>query len=277
MARKDGNQDSEPVVTKEVALSNPQVSNSINLNMNQNDVIDIAIQEQLGILELEMKRVETLQKEKLKEYQDTQSSLLDDFAKKFALKNKGYQKFSELVEAGKLKVKRKMANDDSDVDYDENDQLIVPAGFAYASNYTSKYVASYKDYNFNDQYRDYKHPVQHAKRNVRDSNIELKIPKEIQLNIQASDDHGFTMSWASGEMPTTVEFRQAFERKMTPLAKELATLLTQVYDLNLKYLEYEHGDKKIKALVLKKSLSKSEEGRGILKMLQDATNIKMLS
>ena len=264
----------EPI--REVALANPQVSNSINLNMNQNDVIDIAIQEQLGILEVQIKQAEDLEKQKTEEFHAAIATLQDGFVKKYTAKNKGFQHFERLIKSEGLKIVRKVNVDKEELDYDDQGDLIMPKGMAAVHDYKPKHLAEYKWFNFHDQYNDRKDPVKAAKRGVRPQVLELRVPTMLKLALEAKGDDGLDIYWESAEIATTDEFRENMIKIMTLLAKELADIKTQVYELNLKYLEYENGDKKIKAQVLKKSLSKSEEGRGILRMLQDATNIKML-
>ena len=58
--------------------------------------------------------------------------------------------------------------------------------------------------------------------------------------------------------------------------QEQIAAYNHLYDTQAEYLEYKYNDKKIKAKVVKESLSRTEEGRGILSLLQSATNVKLL-
>jgi len=239
------------------ALANPEVKSVINLNMNQNDVVDIAIQERLSVLEEQIKVSDAKLKEKAAENNALIKSLIDGYTKKVLDKNKGYNSFYRIIKSEGL-------------------ELSNNGGEGSIMGYDNVVGKEYKNYNFDDRYNETKKPVTHAKKYMTLTKVNIMVPTSLSVGLNAHG-FGFSISWNSNSISVTDAFKKKYQEKVLEAANELADLQTAHYDLRLEALEYEHGEKKIKALVLKKSLSKSKEGQAILAMLQDATQIKLLS
>ena len=67
------------------------------------------------------------------------------------------------------------------------------------------------------------------------------------------------------------------EKDITATLKEIKRVNDLIYDLTGQILDLKYNDRKVKARVVKASLSKTEEGRNILALLESATNVKLLS
>ena len=254
MSKKKAN---APVLVESTALANPEVKSVINLNMNQNDVVDIAIQERLSILEEQIKVSEIKLKEKAAENNALIKSLIDGYTKKVLGKDKGYNSFYRIIKSEGL-------------------ELSNNGGEGSIMGYNNVAGKEYKNYNFDDKYNNPKSPLTHAKKYMTLTKVNIIVPTSLSVGLNARG-FGFSISWNSNSIPVTDAFKKKYQEKVLEAANELADLQSENYDLKLEHLEYEHGEKKIKALVLKKSLSKSKEGQAILAMLQDATQIKLLS
>jgi len=247
------------VVDQSTALANPEVKSVINLNMNQNDVVDIAIQERLSTLEEQVKISEKKLKEKAEERDVLIATLLEEYGKKALNKEKGYKSFHKIVKDEGLEIHKNHNNKE-----------------VYIEHYDTIECKPYKEYNFDDRYNDVKKPVTHAKRYMQMTTPSIQVPHTLRVDLHANG-FGFNIQWSSRDVKVNDGFKKKYQEKVSKVTNELADLQTENYDLKLEALEYEHGEKKIKALVLKKSLSKSKEGQAILAMLQDATQIKLLS
>jgi len=239
----------------EVALANPNVSSSINMSLNQNDMIDLVIEHQLEILSAKLEVLQT-------DLDANNEAIINayDFDKnqiilRVGVKNEDLVIFNKIVKTHKLKVE-----DTSGINVDNYNEKNVKIG-------------SYNCLSI-DNVEGYKDPYSYAKRHS--SLTELKFAPIANLYVRYKASIGNLKVDYSDSITPTFEEQEEHKKVMMPLLKKKLALKKEYAIVAMSYLEYKYGEKRIKSKIVKASLSKSNEGRGILKMLEGATNIKLL-
>jgi hypothetical protein len=243
--------------TKEVALSTPKITNTVELHLNQNDLIDIAIQEKLAILSAQIKESDDAIKENMESQKELQQKLINDGVMKLKKADKGYSKFLESIKLLGMKW-----NDEETTHH-------------RMQRYNGIDIGEYTTFDQN-HVEDSKDPIRTLSRNKRVQRVVLQIPSQIYLDGSISDDHGFSLRYTGKYVDMPKSWQASFLKKVKPLIEEEIKLKKIHYDLLVEYLQHQYGEKRIKAQIMRKSLTKSAEGRGILKMLEDATKIKVI-
>lgn len=239
----------------QMALSNPTVSNNINMTLNQNDMIELVIEHQVEILSAKLEELDNqlkLQEERINTFSDF---ITKEIITRASVKNDELAVFNKIVKANKLVVKNHSG--------------------LHLNNYGEKAI---KIGSFNpiciDNVEHYKDPYNYAKRHVSVSEIVYGSISEIYVKYNTSMG-GLKMEYFITVFPTHEEEKE-YQSVMIPLLKKKLALKEEYAEVAMSYLEYKYGEKRIKSKIVKASLSKSDEGRGILKMLEGATNIKLL-
>ena len=239
-------------------LAKTEITSNINMNLNQNDVIEVAIQEYLSVLEPKLIAADEAYKAALDTWQEKNSEFTQEICKGVG-GGKVVTDFLELCKRYKMEANfgvqaNKSAKRSPIVTYPKGDM---------------GYAESYKE------------PLSQFRRNTRNQDMWLNSPDTIVslTGNSANDADGPELRFQLSNLSLKISKTKAenFIQKITPFYKAIGEAGKALYDLQVEYLEYKHNDKKIKAKVVKESLSRSKEGRAILGLLQDATKVKLLS
>lgn len=244
--------------TKEVALSTPKITNTVDLHLNQNDLIDIAIQEKLAVLQVQLKETEDDIMKNAQEQVDLRTKLNDQMAEKIKKSDKGYAKFLALVKEFDIKDATEYKSDN----YRYHNSVNHDIGLYPAVDMQSV--------------EDSKDPIRALPRNKRENMLRLQVPTQIYLDAQATDKTGFSLSYNGKFVEISKTEQNSYLKKVKSLMETERQLRTNLFNLQVEYIKNQYGEKRIKAQIMRKSLSKSAEGRGILKMLEDATKIRVI-
>jgi len=240
----------------EVALANPHVASNISLNLNQNDMIEVVIEhklEELGArLELEDKAIADIKKRK----SDFYDSLKVRMTKRIGAEREDLKKFHKIAKQLGLKIK------------EESHVNVITYGEK------TKEVGSY-NYTDIDHCEKYKDPHNYAKRNASSAVLTLQPLDTLYIKLEGSAGE-LSLKYKSEAVEPTAEESEEHDKFMMAILKEELKLRKEHYLTCMEYLEFKYGERRIKAKIVKASLSKSDEGRGILKMLESATNIKLI-
>jgi hypothetical protein len=239
--------------TKEVpALATPTINNAINLNLNQNDLVELAIAEKITQLDEAI----TVQENELKEFKAKYQEDIEKFKRDIVNKNigrdKDYLNFLKVSHELKLEVTKH-----------ESIHL-----HTYGNQV--KIVATYNDVNLSNV-EQYKDPYQYAKRNFSTQSLKVDVAEHINIKYEAK----------KGNLELTYERQLSVNQKdyhnlITPYLKKEAKLQEDLFNVKMAYLNYKYGEKRIKAQITKAALLNTAQGQNILSLLETATNIKML-
>jgi len=240
----------------EVALANPNVNNTINMSLNQNDMIDVVIEHQLELITAELEEVTKAIDVNHTAIKALEAATREELIKRFIKTTPELTNFNKIVKQYKLNV-----SDRSSVGADQYSKEAI--GIAECDDLDLDRLEGYKD------------PYNYARRNP--AKITLKIVPFTNVNVNyRAELNGLVVGFTSEKEKLTLADQKEYIQKMTVLLKAKEKLQNQEGALIMSYLEYKYGEKRIKAKIVKASLRKSDEGRGILKMLEGATNIKLL-
>jgi hypothetical protein len=240
----------------EVALSTANVSNNINLNLNQNDLIEMAIQEKLSLLEDHIATLETKIKEEWVLQDLIRKNLLHTIKTTILKKDKKYQSFLSKVKLLKMDIK-------------ESD-LYVQSGNKYECTYEYKTFES-------GRAEQYKNPFSYIDYARRTNTGYYDSISSIKISCMAVDEKSNLK--LDYQVPTITLSKAVCDNYFTKLKSNtdiIVKLQNELANLKEEHFSYLYSEKKIKSQIIKKSLSKSPEGKAILQMLAEASNIKFL-
>lgn len=228
------------------------ISNNINLNLSQNDLIDMVIQEQLEITENELTKV----KEQLQNLKNEKEGFRERFKEKLVSRELVKQKeFNKIVKDYGLTV---------------NSSIGLIEGRAGASIKIGTCISVDRD-----DAESYKNPIAYAKKYKHYREVWINSFEKANIDFVASNDKGLNVHISTCINLTEKETEILLSNDRVCAEKEIK--LTNIKcELDMNYLEYAYGEKKIKGKIVKASLKKTGEGKAILDMLQRATNIKMI-
>lgn len=240
----------------EVALANPNVNNTINMSLNQNDMIDVVIEHQLELITAELEEVTKEIDINHKAIKALEDATRAELIKRFTKTTPELTNFNKIAKQYKLNV-----SDRSSVQFDiYSKECLV--------------IAECDDLDL-DRLEGYKDPYNYARRNPVKITLKVAPFTHVYVDYRA-ELNGLTVGFTSEKECLTLADQKEYIQKMTVLLKAKEKLQNHEGALIMSYLEYKYGEKRIKAKIVKASLKKSEEGRGILAMLEGATNIKLL-
>lgn len=240
----------------EVALGNPNVNNTINMSLNQNDMIDVVIEHQLELITAELDEVTKAIDINLASIKTLEAATREELIKRFTKTTPELTNFNKIAKQYKLKV-----SDCSSVQFDTYSKECIVIGEC-------------DDLNL-DKLEGYKDPYNYARRNPEKITLKIAPFTNVYVDYRARLN-GLVVNFTSEKEHLTLADQKEYIQKMTVLLKAKEKLQNREGALIMSYLEYKYGEKRIKAKIVKASLKKSEEGRGILAMLEGATNIKLL-
>jgi len=229
------------------------VSNNINMNLNQNDLVELAIEEKVEQLSISISNIELLIVENNKKCQDALAKLKLDIVTKTLSKMKDYTQVFTIATELKLDIKQ-----DVNISLDTyNDKRVL--------------IGSYNVVDL-DNVQQYKDPVSYAKRNHSTSTRHVNIAEGLTVSLKACEGN------LSLDYKTKISITQKqYSDVVTPFLKQEVALGKSLFDLKMEYLNYRYGEKRIKAQITKAALRNTSEGKNILAMLEKATNVKLLN
>ena len=245
--------------TTEVALANPAVRSNINLNLDQNDMIQLVIQDRLEQLEKEIE----LFPRALAEIEEESRVFIAGF-KLACIKRhfKGDKEFDKMKELSEM------------LGADLNTNISLDSG--YRGDFDKTKIGVYRKIDLNKM-EDYKDPYAYARRNIQDEDMCIITPKKITGSMSIQAGNIFIKLDVKENNALTPAEKKQYKEGITPYVTRKMQMLNLQYETGMKYLECKYGEKRIKSKIVKASLQKSDEGRGILTMLETATNIKLLA
>lgn len=242
----------------ETALEKANVNNNISLNLNQNDLIELAIQEKLSLLEPAIQVLENNIEELSIKHVETVNDIVARFIMKKVKSSEVYKELSLIAELFKTSVKIHVTW--STV---YNDQSI-----------TNNIIGKYQEVSLSTV-EEYKDPFAYAKRNSSDRTYRVLDLNTITvtLSLYSNTSLNLNQKIVFNDINTPKEYLN----ESINYGKNIVKMYNDLYNLKMSYLEYKYGEKRIKSKLVKASLSKSVEGKAILDMLSQATNVKFLA
>ena len=239
----------------EVALAKPNVSSNINLSLNQNDMIDVVIEHQLEITSAQLEQIDKDLKLQEEAFQQVKTKYLEKLIIREGVSSEDLKIFNKLTKQYKL-----IKKDESSINF-----------HTYGEECKSLAIYNVLDIDYVERYKD---PFNYAKRHASTKSVSYEPIITVQCKYKASVGT-LTINYSNSIYPTIDELAQ-YKAEVTPILKKRLKLKQEYYTVGMMYLEYKYGEKRVKAKIVKASLKKSQEGRGILAMLEGATNIKLL-
>lgn len=233
------------------------VSNSINMNLTQGDIIDLAIQTEIERQEEILEKLVSAKDAVEKKIKTVQREYMSS-AKKEIEKDKEYLAFTKMANSIGLPIS---IDEDSLCFHNYNDTLLSPAfpqGDYSRCHNQAKPLIYFKQY---------------ASQNVT---YQVRISREVYYTLKASKDGISLSSSKNYSLKGNAQAYNKMKKELTELLESYANLSRQIYNVHLNLLEASYNDKKVKARIVKASLSKSDEGKALLSMLEGARNTKLL-
>ena len=239
-----------------------EVSNNINLNLNQNDLIDLAIQEHLEVLEGKLKAVKEEMKAKHEEVEELKKQSAKAVAKKVLAKDLSYSKLTELFAI--LGVKSE--GEDS---MDSNAHGHYPPYQLYSNNTQENYIGEFSHY-YHEDYT----TLAASTKNISKGTWYRNSFTQVSVDLRYNND-GLNVNFHKTLILDPKDTKDLC-KVLEPLELRMYELHKLKFDLQKEFLEYTFGEKRIKAKIVKASLKKTAEGQAILGMLQGATGVKLI-
>lgn len=245
-----------------VVIANPEVQNNINMNLTHSDIIDVAIQTQLEVLEpLEedlKKQLTSMQNQE----EDLKFNMFNDNAKLGNNLQRG--QFEHLV---KILSKRENTKYEINLDiYSFNNKETI--------NSSEILMFNYGNFNKGSEEETYKNPHIYFKSNSKANTFNYIIASKASFTLKYSENDIDIKTYITIEL-SRKEYDK-LKKEVTIFLNKKAEIYKKWWDIRLQILELRYNEKKIKAKVVKASLSKTEQGKNILNLLEGATNIKLL-
>lgn len=247
---------------KAITVKEPEVNNTINMNLTHADVIDVAIQTQLEILEPQLENLEKCFKDCKKQLEDLQTQVMTKALERAGSAPVG-KMFLSIVKTIAKELNITLPEYQISSKYFNGDQETL----------SSKEV----DIDECNSPEEYKMPLAQFKRYA----------KKGKMNWTLSDRISFTLSVYIQGIEVTTRHQECkiqltetemknWKKMVQSILDVQADLCQQCFDTHKQILELKYDEKKVKARVVKMSLSKTEQGRNILTLLESATNTKLL-
>lgn len=220
------------------------VTNSVNLNVNQNDLVDMLMEDLKEKLEEKVKVLS----EKLKVIKEEREKVSEKVREVLAKQNKDVvlEQFVNVLKANK-------------VGYNLATEL---------SSSNEKKVAEYMRFDL-DNVRRYKNPVKELQTLERNGNkvpVKYSIPDSFRMRL--SSQNGLFNYTTDFQKPLKdKEFETVIKQKES-LAKDYAAVDKELYETDKQLLMVEEGGTRFKSQFLRASLGKTKEGKQILDMVE---------
>lgn len=245
-----------------VILAEPEVSSGIKMDISHNDLVDVAIQTNLENLEAEEKDLrESL--ERLDESYNT-------FTKSF---------LDKAIEEGKIifmKMLKKLDITREDLMVYENPRFrgekLKYIEFPFYKEIDMLHMERYYSRKKNITLKDFD---EESKR-CRNKSCPIGYGEELSVSFKV-DQKTFWITSQPILLKISKKEQDLFVKTSTEYAEAFSGKKQRIWEIQREKLDYQVNEKKIKARVIKMSLSKTEEGKNILNLLQSATNVKLLN
>lgn len=246
----------------ELVVAEPAVQNGINMNLTHADVIEVAVQTQLEILEPQLEQLIQKEADLNKSLKTVEDTFINKALEKATSSPVGKEFLNAIgaLEKGLGKT----------VEWAIQNQCCVGKSETLES-------PEYDEYGHGDP-EEYRSPLTYFKRNTRKRTRQWNLSTVISFDLRANvgsitlkTDH----REAEVNIPA-VEY-QKWKKETQAILNEISKVSQEKYNLWKQILELKYDEKKVKARVVKMSLSKTEQGRNILNLLESATNVKLLS
>lgn len=245
-------------MSKAEALSKVEVNNSINLTLTQNDLIELAISEQLEKTQADLEKVE----QELEEVKSKIEQIKGEYTSKVleSAKSDKYTIITNLAKTFKLDLSKSTKISWKN---EQNDEGIIGTfkEVPEISSNTADKILYFKRHSREVDF--YKFNFQHMHVDI-DFHMGTHYEDRLTISLDLSVD-----------IPKAI--KKAVEAKIEPLNRRWLELLQMRFTLAEQEVNYKYGEKRIKAKVVKAALSKSQEGKEILAMLEKAANVKLLT
>lgn len=242
--------------TTAIVVAEPQVQNNINMNLTHNDLIDLAIQSQLEILEPREEELQDLIVKNRKDIQDVHDNVSRQACERSNCPEaRNFNQILKMI-SGKESVIPKVVNRNPDGKRESICSGEYPVVDANCENQKAPLV-------YFKRYSSKKKDLEH----IAESIIFQLEAKVNGVYIQTNNYCRVTL--------TTKEYA-SYKAQIEKLLDEKVKLYTEYYEVRKQILELKYNDKKVKARVVKKSLSNTKQGRNILNLLESSTKIKLL-
>ena len=249
-----------PAVLPTVTMQ-AEVSNNINLNLNQNDLIDLAIQEHLEKLEKELEIVNAEITHNQNEIDKVESDEAEKLAAKVLKDDPDYIKFMKMLKVADIKITK---------------EGIDKRGYRKSGPY--RLCAAGDADNFIESINQYPHEnftnLAQATRSIH--KYDFYKTKYTTLNIRIEEHTAYITMIYIRHVNLTPDVAKSLEARIDILEERKRELLKKKFNLQKEFYEYTFGEKKVKAKIVKASLQRSAEGQAILGMLQGATGVKLI-
>lgn len=247
----------------EVVVAEPEIHNNINMNLTHADVIDVAIQTQLEILEPQLDTLQKAFRDCTKQLEDLQAQVMAKAIERAGSSTVG-KTFLNLI---------KMISKGLDMPEPEY-QVTNKYFMGNQEKLTSREVDAIDSCTHIEEY---KSPLAQFKRYSRRQKMEWNIADVISFNLNARFGE---ISLGTHNQQCKVQLTETelknWKKMVQAILDTQADICQKLYDTQKEILELKYDEKKVKARVVKMSLSKTEQGRNILNLLQSATSVKLL-
>lgn len=243
-------------------VQHAEVSNNINLNLNQNDLIDLAIQENLEVLEGKLKAVKEELETKKKLTEQLKRDAAKGIAQKVLKKDPAYTKLTELFVVLGIKSEGEESMDNNPHGHHLPYQL-------YGNNTQENYLGEFSYYHYDD-YTNLAAATKGIAKGVWYKNSFTRVTVDLRYN-----KDGLNVNFHKTLLLDPKDTKDLC-KVLEPLENRIYELHKLKFELQKEFFEYTFGEKRIKAKIVKASLKKTAEGQAILGMLQGATGVKLI-
>ena len=244
-------------------VQHAEVSNNINLNLNQNDLIDLAIQEHLEFLEGKLKAVKEELETKTKLTEQLKKDAAKGIAQKVLKKDPSYTKLTELFAI--LGVK---SEGEDSMDSNAHGRHYPPYQL-HSINTQENYIGEFSHY-YHEDYTTLAASTKTISKGTWYRNSFTQVSIDLRYN-----NDGLNVNFHKTLILDPKDTKDLC-KVLEPLELRMYELHKLKFDLQKEFFEYTFGEKRIKAKIVKASLKKTAEGQAILGMLQGATGVKLI-
>ena len=238
-------------------VAEPQVNNTINMNLSHADVIEVAVQARLEQLEPEVERLEVLARTILEDGTKKEAEIVTLAVGKY--NSRGLKEFQEMCDKLDLTMRPFVA--DRYCWIGKSEQIMSP-----------EYMARTSHSNDPEESRN---PLHYFKRNSSLQHKRFDIYEGVKYQLRGEREF---ITLTAPELSVTIseKDRNILKKYVVENLALFANTMNELYKCQKEMFELKYDDKKVKARVVRASLSKTEQGKNILSLLEGATNIKLL-
>ncbi len=258
------------ITSTEITTKSSNVTSSINLSLNQNDLINLIIQESLEKLELRINEVK-----KTISNLTTRNEFNKELNNRFLLPIlKKTQEFSEFEKVHKIIGGTK--------EYPMFSYIMNPSTISEKAGEFFEYTCINGDINSAPPtYENYKTLRCLDIPNFKEIDVFLKINSIKRVNSVGLSNYCSNINTGSLyesiiSLKVSSKIREKMRKEYTTYLQKEIDLKNELFDLQSSYLEYKYGEKRIKSKLIKSILSGTEDGKKLLANLDTISGNKLL-